>query len=154
MEGIEIPTLVIHGRNDGDVPITHAEEIVSKLPNAKLLSLDDTDHMVWLSSSRRAVEQYIVDFIHSPSSFISFDHHEDEGLSIGRSSYSESSNPIPIVDKEENIIDHSDQKFSLEEVDEKKVQHSNSLIGNKLVEKKIKKAAKEHQFLEEQMFDL
>lgn len=43
LEQIAVPTLIVHGKRDGDVPFTDAELLVSKIPAAKLMGLDG-DH--------------------------------------------------------------------------------------------------------------
>jgi pimeloyl-ACP methyl ester carboxylesterase len=40
---ISVPTLIVHGKQDGDVPFTDAELLAHEVPNAKLMGLDG-DH--------------------------------------------------------------------------------------------------------------
>jgi len=48
LEQITCPTLVVHGRADGNVPLAHAEFVAGAVPNAELLALDDCGHFVWV----------------------------------------------------------------------------------------------------------
>lgn len=41
---IAAPTLVLHGRSDGLVPVSHAQEFVRLIPDATLALLDDAGH--------------------------------------------------------------------------------------------------------------
>ena len=43
---IGVPTLVIHGENDPVFPIDHAEAMASEIPDARLVRLTDTGHLV------------------------------------------------------------------------------------------------------------
>jgi pimeloyl-ACP methyl ester carboxylesterase len=45
---ITCPTLVAHGRADGNVPFSHAEFVVRSVPNAELCALGECGHFVWV----------------------------------------------------------------------------------------------------------
>jgi hypothetical protein len=57
-----VPTLIIHGRNDAGVPLTHSEDAASKIPECTLISLENTDHLVWLGEKRTTVKDSILEF--------------------------------------------------------------------------------------------
>ncbi len=48
LEQITCPTLVVHGRADGNVPLAHAEFVARVVPNAELFALEDCGHFVWV----------------------------------------------------------------------------------------------------------
>ena len=49
-ENIQCPTLIIHSRYDGSVPLSHAEENAQRIPRATLHINDTESHLMWLSS--------------------------------------------------------------------------------------------------------
>jgi pimeloyl-ACP methyl ester carboxylesterase len=55
LERITCPTLVMHGRADGNVPLAHAEFVASTIPNAELFAMEDCGHFIWVGAG---VEQY------------------------------------------------------------------------------------------------
>jgi pimeloyl-ACP methyl ester carboxylesterase len=48
LERITCPTLVLHGRADGNVPFAHAEFVAGSVPNAELFALEDCGHFIWV----------------------------------------------------------------------------------------------------------
>jgi pimeloyl-ACP methyl ester carboxylesterase len=48
LEQITCPTLVVHGRVDGNVPMAHAEFVARTVPNAELHALEDCGHFIWV----------------------------------------------------------------------------------------------------------
>jgi pimeloyl-ACP methyl ester carboxylesterase len=46
-----VPVLVIVGTRDVLTPVTHSEEMVKHLPNAELIKIDDSGHVVMLEKS-------------------------------------------------------------------------------------------------------
>ncbi|MBE2222070.1 MAG: alpha/beta hydrolase [Anaerolineae bacterium] len=63
LEKIEIPTLVIHGRFDADVPYRQAEFTANTIPNAELITLETSGHLIWLGDEWRTVEPRLVKFL-------------------------------------------------------------------------------------------
>ena len=49
LEKIQCPTLICHGRRDGDVDYEHAETAHRLIPNATLHTLERGSHIVWIS---------------------------------------------------------------------------------------------------------
>lgn len=41
-----VPTLIIHGTSDNNVPFSHAERLAEKVPGARLHAIADADHMM------------------------------------------------------------------------------------------------------------
>ncbi len=62
LSGVAIPTLIIHGREDGDSPWSHAERLAADLPDAKLIGLERTGHSV-LKDATAAVAQHVRGFL-------------------------------------------------------------------------------------------
>ena len=59
---ITAPTLVIHGRQDGIVPLKHAERVAKIIPKAKLLALDSCGHFPFIEKPEKTT-QSILDFV-------------------------------------------------------------------------------------------
>jgi pimeloyl-ACP methyl ester carboxylesterase len=55
LERITSPTLVLHGRADGNVPFAYAEFVANAVPNAELVALEDCGHFIWVGAG---AEQY------------------------------------------------------------------------------------------------
>jgi pimeloyl-ACP methyl ester carboxylesterase len=45
---ITCPVLVVHGRIDGNVPVAHAEAVITAADRAESLIIDDASHLLWL----------------------------------------------------------------------------------------------------------
>ncbi len=63
LEAINCPTLVIHGTVDGDVSFSNAEFAASSIPNAKLYSVENIGHVVWLGEHVSEMNSEIVGFL-------------------------------------------------------------------------------------------
>lgn len=48
VEPITVPTLVVHGRIDGNVPIEHAQAVIGAARRVETLIIDDASHLLWL----------------------------------------------------------------------------------------------------------
>jgi pimeloyl-ACP methyl ester carboxylesterase len=48
LEQVACPTLVVHGRADGNVPLAHAEFVARSVPNAEFFAVDDCGHFIWV----------------------------------------------------------------------------------------------------------
>ena len=46
LEKVTVPTMVIHCRDDGVVPVTASRDIAQKIPNARFVELDSPNHLV------------------------------------------------------------------------------------------------------------
>ena len=44
MNNLRIPTLIVHGDSDNDVPYSQSQKLVSILSNAKLITVKGADH--------------------------------------------------------------------------------------------------------------
>lgn len=62
LQKIEVPTLVIHSREDGSVPFSHAEWSLAHIPHAELCESGFTGHFYWVGPDYQRVSQRLVDF--------------------------------------------------------------------------------------------
>jgi pimeloyl-ACP methyl ester carboxylesterase len=69
LEQITCPTLVVHGRADGNVPLEHAEFVASVVPGAELLALEDCGHFIWVGPEAEQTAGKVGDFLvrHAPT---------------------------------------------------------------------------------------
>jgi pimeloyl-ACP methyl ester carboxylesterase len=63
LQKIQVPTLVIHSREDKSVPFTHAEWALSHIRNAELCESGVTGHFYWLGPDYRRVSQQLTTFL-------------------------------------------------------------------------------------------
>jgi pimeloyl-ACP methyl ester carboxylesterase len=68
LERITAPTLVVHGRADGNVPLAHAEFVARTVPGAELLALEDCGHFIWVGPGAGQAAGRVRDFLirHAP----------------------------------------------------------------------------------------
>ncbi|WP_176993347.1 alpha/beta fold hydrolase [Nonomuraea jiangxiensis] len=67
---IKAPALLIHGRQDGDVPFDHGTFAAGRIPGAEHLWMDDEDHLgFWLSPKAEQVQAVLRAFLrrHAPA---------------------------------------------------------------------------------------
>lgn len=60
---VSIPTLVLHNKNDGLVPVEASRHIAELVPDSKLVELSGDDHLFWFSNAEDVVgeiEQYLL----------------------------------------------------------------------------------------------
>jgi pimeloyl-ACP methyl ester carboxylesterase len=67
LEQITCPTLVLHGRADGNVPFAHAEFIARTVPNADLLALEDCGHLIWVGPGAESAREKVLFFLRQHS---------------------------------------------------------------------------------------
>jgi pimeloyl-ACP methyl ester carboxylesterase len=63
LERIETPTLVIHGRFDTAVPYEQAQFVADAVPNADLITLENSGHFIWLDDDWKKAELHLVKFL-------------------------------------------------------------------------------------------
>ena len=68
LEQITSPTLVLHGRDDGNVPLAHAEFAGRTVPHAELLIVEDCGHLIWVGPHEGAVREKVKAFLRSHTS--------------------------------------------------------------------------------------
>ena len=67
LEDIKCPTLVIHGTVDGDVSFSNAEFAASSIPNARLYSVENIGHLVWLGEHVSEMNSELIRFLREHS---------------------------------------------------------------------------------------
>jgi pimeloyl-ACP methyl ester carboxylesterase len=63
LEHIHAQTLVIHGRFDTAVPYSQAQFVTETVPNADLITLETSGHLIWLGDEWKDVEPRLVKFL-------------------------------------------------------------------------------------------
>jgi pimeloyl-ACP methyl ester carboxylesterase len=68
LEQIICPTLVLHGRADGNVPFAHAEFVARTVPKVELLVLEDCGHLIWVGPGATQAREKVMTFLtqHAP----------------------------------------------------------------------------------------
>jgi pimeloyl-ACP methyl ester carboxylesterase len=68
LDQVRCPTLVMHGRADGNVPLSHAEFVARTVPNAELFALEDCGHFIWVGPGADQYRGKIATFLktHAP----------------------------------------------------------------------------------------
>jgi pimeloyl-ACP methyl ester carboxylesterase len=62
---VTAPTLILHGTQDGDVPIGDSEYAAGRIPGAELHRLHDEDHLgFWLGPTAPGQQRLVRDFLH------------------------------------------------------------------------------------------
>jgi len=56
----KVPVMLIHGRNDSNIPIRHSRRIAADNPTLILWEVPATDHCGAISSSRKEFEQRLI----------------------------------------------------------------------------------------------
>jgi pimeloyl-ACP methyl ester carboxylesterase len=59
---VRVPTLVLHRRDDGLVPVRHGRHIASQIPDARFVELDGADHLPFVGDAQ-AVLAEVQDFL-------------------------------------------------------------------------------------------
>ena len=63
LAGIKAPTLIVHGKMDGDIPFSQAEQSSSQIPGAELYCVENGWHCLFLASDWKQIYQREVDFV-------------------------------------------------------------------------------------------
>ncbi len=63
LSDIRCPTLVIHGTADADVSFANAEFSASSIPNARLYTIENVGHLVWLGEHVSQMNSELVGFL-------------------------------------------------------------------------------------------
>lgn len=63
VERIACPTLVVHGRFDGNVPLEHGEFVARGIPGAQLHVVEGCGHLFWLSERAGEVRDRVTAFL-------------------------------------------------------------------------------------------
>ena len=63
LDKIKIPTLIVHGNRDINVYFSHAEYADKKIPNSKLIVLENDDHFFFFREYNDTINRRIIDFL-------------------------------------------------------------------------------------------
>jgi pimeloyl-ACP methyl ester carboxylesterase len=63
LERITCPTLVMHGRADGNVPLAHAAFVAGAVPNAELFALEGCGHFIWVGHGAGQYRERVREFL-------------------------------------------------------------------------------------------
>jgi len=64
LERLTCPTLVLHGRADGNVPLAHAEFVARTAPKAELFVFEDCGHLIWVGPGAGQARERVLAFLH------------------------------------------------------------------------------------------
>ena len=59
---VRVPTLVLHRRNDGLVPVRHGRHVASQIPDARFVELEGADHLPFVGDAEAVVGE-VQDFL-------------------------------------------------------------------------------------------
>ena len=63
LEQIQCPTLVLHGRADGNVPFAHAEFVARTVSKAELHAIEDCGHLIWVGPGAPQAREAVLAFL-------------------------------------------------------------------------------------------
>lgn len=63
LQRVQVPTLVIHSREDKSVPFRHAEWSLANIPHAELCESGVTGHFYWIGPDYRRFSQQLITFL-------------------------------------------------------------------------------------------
>ena len=68
LEKITCPTLVLHGRADGNVPFAHARFVARTVQKVELIAIEDCEHLIWAGPHASQVREQVLAFLrqHAP----------------------------------------------------------------------------------------
>jgi pimeloyl-ACP methyl ester carboxylesterase len=94
IERVSCPTLVVHGRLDGNVPLDHAEFVAGRVPEATLRVVEDCGHFFSLSCRGHQVRDCVVRFLDEHAARQQFDESlHERGPQFTRTSGSKGTTP-------------------------------------------------------------
>lgn len=65
LQSISCPTLIMHSKNDGAVPINHAYFAHNQVENSELCLLESWGHLIWIGDKATEVNERLVEFLQS-----------------------------------------------------------------------------------------
>ncbi len=67
LEDIHVPTLLVHGTADNDVPYAVALEANDRMSAAELFTIENGSHLLWIDPARAGMEARLVEFVRANS---------------------------------------------------------------------------------------
>jgi pimeloyl-ACP methyl ester carboxylesterase len=65
LKDIEVPTLVMHSRNDGAVSIANADAVMEQVRGAQFFEAGSDSHLIWIGCDAQGVWDRRMEFLHS-----------------------------------------------------------------------------------------
>jgi pimeloyl-ACP methyl ester carboxylesterase len=65
LRAISCPTLIVHSKNDGSVPLEHPYFAHENIPSSELCLLDTWGHLIWLGKSSKEADESLIKFLKS-----------------------------------------------------------------------------------------
>lgn len=62
---VTCPTLIMHSKHDGSVPLEHAYYAHENIPSSNLCLLDSWGHLIWLGKSSNVTDENVIKFLRS-----------------------------------------------------------------------------------------
>ncbi len=63
LENIVVPSLIVHGKTDTNVPFSHAEAAKEAIPNSELYAIEEGTHFLWLGEEGQLVSRKLISFL-------------------------------------------------------------------------------------------
>ncbi|MGD6780950.1 alpha/beta fold hydrolase [Sutcliffiella horikoshii] len=63
LQDISCPTLIMHSKHDGSVPLEHPYLAHKKVPTSELCLLDTWGHLIWLGKSSKETDEILIRFL-------------------------------------------------------------------------------------------
>lgn len=63
LQAISCPTLIMHSKHDGSVPLEHPYHAHEKIPTSELCLLDTWGHLIWLGKSSNETDDILIKFL-------------------------------------------------------------------------------------------
>jgi pimeloyl-ACP methyl ester carboxylesterase len=63
LQKVQVPTLVVHSREDKSVPFSHAEWSLAHIPNAELCESGVTGHFYWVGPDHQRISRQLITFL-------------------------------------------------------------------------------------------
>ena len=67
LEDIDVPTLLVHGTADNDVPYAVALEANGRISSAELFTIENASHLLWIDPALAGIEARLVEFVRTNS---------------------------------------------------------------------------------------
>ncbi|MFJ5714584.1 alpha/beta fold hydrolase [Neobacillus sp. NPDC093127] len=65
LQAVRCPTLIMHSKHDGSVPLEHSFHVHENIPSSDLCLLDSWGHLIWLGKSAEKTDINLIKFLNS-----------------------------------------------------------------------------------------
>ncbi|USK57406.1 alpha/beta hydrolase [Cytobacillus solani] len=63
LQAVTCPTLIMHSKHDGSVPLEHPYYAHENIPSSELCLLDSWGHLIWLGKSSKETDENLINFL-------------------------------------------------------------------------------------------